>query len=375
MNDEKRRGEGGNGQYHSLEPYSIMFNCFFVNQKRACQHDIEPPQRERRPTRIDSSTAVQRTNGLTGLPSVRMVPLLVVFTVLALGTSSCHAARASISPNETIMFNRSPSSLPSTLIFIKSDLKNGIESTGGHSNHSSSSSSGRTEYSEAANDEEALPPEDSSHSFMFPLDSYPGESAGASSWNDSKIFPSTFPLDESSSMSGSLGKNCSYINADVFCSCNLLARRYSCYNIQSVADIRLAFEHLLNTTRLIYWFQLEIHCIEPYSSDQPTIDSKQLFTAAPNRSFHISYEMFNEGPKFESIIFDGDCSKPKHYDNLIMVDRDVQRLVMVRNMLRMATSCSLLQPKFERLQELTLKDCVVAGDMISSTFSTRCLGK
>lgn len=85
--------------------------------------------------------------------------------------------------------------------------------------------------------------------------------------------------------------------------------------------------------------------------------------------------MFTEGaPRFESVLFVGDCSKPKHYDNLVAVDREVAKLTMLKNHLRMATSCSLLQPKFERLTELTIVDCVVAGDMISSTFSTRCLG-
>ncbi|OTF73949.1 Leucine rich repeat containing protein [Euroglyphus maynei] len=172
-------------------------------------------------------------------------------------------------------------------------------------------------------------------------------------------------------------KNCSYIDNDLFCDCDLLSRTFICYNVQSVDQIRRSFDHLLNATRSIYWNRLEIHCVEPYSNDDPsTGDSSttKQSTIPPNKSFHISYELFTDGPRFESILFVGDCSKPRHYDNLIAVDRDVQQIIMHRNMLRMSTSCSLFQPKFERLNELILKDCLVAGDMISSTFSTRCLG-
>ncbi|KAH9419794.1 Leucine Rich Repeat [Dermatophagoides pteronyssinus] len=175
-------------------------------------------------------------------------------------------------------------------------------------------------------------------------------------------------------------KNCSYVDNDLFCDCDLLSRTFICYNVQSVDQIRRAFDHLLNSTRSIYWNRLEIHCIEPYSNDDPTATSSdnsgttKQSTIPPNKSFHISYELFTDGPRFDSILFVGDCSKPRHYDNLIAVDRDVQQIIMHRNMLRMSTSCSLFQPKFERLNELILKDCLVAGDMISSTFSTRCLG-
>lgn len=211
----------------------------------------------------------------------------------------------------------------------------------------------------AANDEEALPSEDAavaSHLInghtLFQMESNNTTAA---------FYPQS-----------SLQQNCSYVYNDVFCDCDLLVRRFACYNVQSVNDIRIAFDHLLNVTRLIYWSQLEVHCIEPFVSDEPA-DGKQLEPV--NQSFHISYEIFTEGPRFESVIFIGDCSKPKHYDNLIAVDRDVHKIVMMRNLLRMATSCSLLQPKFEQMHELILKDCLLAGDMISSTFSTRCLGK
>ncbi len=164
--------------------------------------------------------------------------------------------------------------------------------------------------------------------------------------------------------------NCSYRHNDVFCDCDPEGRRFSCYSVASVEDVRRAFDHLLNSTRLVYWAILEVHCSDPLSSDEP-IDKNTPIA----KSFHISYEMFTEGaPRFESVLFVGDCSKPKHYDNLVAVDREVAKLTMLKNHLRMATSCSLLQPKFERLTELTIVDCVVAGDMISSTFSTRCLG-
>ena len=179
-------------------------------------------------------------------------------------------------------------------------------------------------------------------------------------------------------------KNCSFVDNDLFCDCDLLSRTFICYNVQSVDQIRRAFDHLLNATRSIYWNRLEIHCIEPYSNDDPTTatgsdnssggGTTKQSTIPPNKSFHISYELFTDGPRFDSILFVGDCSKPRHYDNLIAVDRDVQQIIMHRNMLRISTSCSLFQPKFERLTELILKDCLVAGDMISSTFSTRCLG-
>lgn len=217
------------------------------------------------------------------------------------------------------------------------------------------------ELTEAANDEEALPAEDAAVSHLIDRHLFHFSDWSASNGN------------YSDNMDRLLLKNCSYVYNDTFCDCDPISRRFACYNIQTVDDIRQAFDHLLNVTRLIYWNVLEIHCIEPFSNDEPT-DSKQS-TMPPNRSFHISYEMFTEGPRFESILFVGDCSKPKHYDNLITVDRDVQRIAMHRNMLRMSTSCSLLQPKFERLDELILKNCLVAGDMISSTFSTRCLGK
>ena len=223
-----------------------------------------------------------------------------------------------------------------------------------------------------ANDEEASPSEDSA--------------AAASHFIDRHLFhlfsndpPSPKSINLSVELNNSslvylqspLQRNCSYVFNDVFCDCDLLVRRFSCYNIQSVNDIRSAFDHLLNATRLIYWTQLEVHCIEPYVNDEPS-DSKQ--DTQLNQSFHISHEMFTGGPRFESVVLVGDCSKPKHYDNLIAIDRDVQQIVMLKNMLRMATSCSLLQPKFEQLRELVLRDCLMAGDMISSTFSTRCLG-
>lgn len=223
----------------------------------------------------------------------------------------------------------------------------------------------RTALAEAANDEEALPSED----------------AAAVATSHLVHRHDLFHLHERDSNHtwvnatglGSMLRNCSYVHHDVFCDCDLLLRRFACYNVQSVEDVRRAFDHLLNVTRLIYWNQLEVHCVEPYASDEP-VDSKSA-TASPERSFHISHELFTEGPRFEAVVFVGDCSKPKHYDNLITVDRDVQRIVMLRNMLRMATSCSLLQPKFERLTELVLQDGLLAGDMISATFSTRCLGR
>lgn len=192
------------------------------------------------------------------------------------------------------------------------------------------------------------------------------------------MFPShqpSLPPNVSANLSSNLNhdlqfqQNCSYSFDEVFCDCDPIIRRFSCYNIQNVEDVRRAFSHLLNATRMVYWSQLEVHCVEPLANDEPADKN-----VTPQKSFHVSYEMFTEGPKFESILFVGDCSKPKHYDNLITVDREVQKIIMIKNMLRMATSCSLLQPKFERLTELIIKDCIVAGDMISSTFSTRCLG-
>ncbi|KAJ6218288.1 hypothetical protein RDWZM_009445 [Blomia tropicalis] len=179
------------------------------------------------------------------------------------------------------------------------------------------------------------------------------------------MFPShqpSLPPNVSANLSSNLNhdlqfqQNCSYSFDEVFCDCDPIIRRFSCYNIQNVEDVRRAFSHLLNATRMVYWSQLEVHCVEPLANDEPADKN-----VTPQKSFHVSYEMFTEGPKFESILFVGDCSKPKHYDNLITVDREVQKIIMIKNMLRMATSCSLLQPKFERLTELIIKDCIVAG--------------
>ncbi|KPM02559.1 Leucine rich repeat containing protein 5 [Sarcoptes scabiei] len=230
----------------------------------------------------------------------------------------------------------------------------------------------------ASNDEEALPSEDSSIAQLIDrrLFSFP-EQWSNSSW----LQASPNHNNGSESIDFETVYNCSYVQDDVFCDCDLHARKLICYNIQTVDDIRQAFDHVLARTRRIYWNRLEIHCIEPFvkddeqSSSQEQSSSKSTSTVPPNNSFHISSVIFTEGPRFESVVFVGDCSKPRHYDNLIAVDRDVQQIVIHRNMLRISTSCSLLQPKFERLQELILKDCLVAGDMISSTFSTRCLGQ
>jgi len=155
-------------------------------------------------------------------------------------------------------------------------------------------------------------------------------------------------------------KNCSFVDEEVFCDCNENDGEFKCYNIESAEDLIFAFNYLLNTTKKYYWSLLEVNCIEPFVTSL--------------KSFHITSNIFTNGPKFEQIIFIGDCSKPKHYDNLIAIDKDVEKIVMTRNTLRMATSCSLFQTKLEKLLELVISDSLVAGDMISATFSTRCLG-
>lgn len=265
-----------------------------------------------------------------------------------------------------------------TFIFIKDEITTTTTTT-------TEGPEAKTSMNDFLNDEEAFPSEHvppSSHLLFFQSDLHnpnpeqhrPPPRLNATDFDmgnnvTEDVYHNNTTVDDNYEPSFLL-RNCSYVHNDVFCDCDLLTRRFLCYNIQSVADIREAFNYLLNVTHLIYWQQLEVHCIEPYASDEPAEVGSNF-----GKSFHISYEMFTDGPRFETIIFLGDCSKPKHYDNLIAVDRDVQSIIMVKNMLRMATSCSLLQPKFERLNQLVLRDCLVAGDMISSTFSTRCLGK
>ena len=155
-------------------------------------------------------------------------------------------------------------------------------------------------------------------------------------------------------------RNCSYVYEEVFCECNYNNEEFKCYNIEASEDLIFAFNHLLNVTKKYYWTLLEVNCINPYDS--------------VTKTFHINADIFTNGPKFEKILFIGDCSKAKHYDNLLAVDRDIERIVMTRNTLRMATTCNLFQTKLEKLQELTISDSLMAGDMISATFSTKCLG-
>ena len=309
-----------------------------------------------------------------------LLSLLLIFTFCV-----------SYSSQLTILTSNNISSTSLSLSFPLPSIINSSKISG-----SSSSSSGAT-----VNDEEAEMVIDGSSVSMAP----PHHFVDRQPWSTMMFDPSHPPISSSLSSNGekNLGaslngnkkhpfdnlnissRNCSYNpknqnnnDNDVFCDCDLLNRRYSCYNIQSVEHIRGAYEHLLNTTRLVYWSSLEVHCIEPIPLTKTTMindEGEEKGQSIVPQSFHITHEMFSsEGPRFESILFVGDCSKPKHYDNLITVDREVQKIIMIKNMLRMATSCSLLQPKFERLTELILNDCVVAGDMISSTFSTRCLG-
>ena len=155
-------------------------------------------------------------------------------------------------------------------------------------------------------------------------------------------------------------KNCSYVYEEVFCDCNYSEQEFRCYNVEASEDLVFAFNHLLNVTKRYYWTLLEVNCINPYDT--------------VTKTYHISADVFTNGPKFEKIVFIGDCSKPKHYDNLLSVDRDRETIVMMHNSVRMATSCSLFQTKLERLQELIITDSLMTGDMISSTFSTKCLG-
>ena len=155
-------------------------------------------------------------------------------------------------------------------------------------------------------------------------------------------------------------RNCSYVYEEVFCECNYNREEFKCYNVEASEDMIFAFNHLLNVTKKYYWTLLEVNCINPYDS--------------VTKTFHISADIFTNGPKFEKTIFIGDCSKAKHYDNLLATDRDIERVVMTKNTLRMATSCNFFQTKLERLQELTISDSLMAGDMISGTFSTKCLG-
>lgn len=123
--------------------------------------------------------------------------------------------------------------------------------------------------------------------------------------------------------------NCSYSDDEVFCECDKHRETYKCFNIESSEDILFAISHLMNVTNRYYWHQLEINCVEP-------------FVSSP-KNFHITSEIFLQGPKFRHVIFNGDCSKPNHYDNLGSVDRDVEKLVIRGNALRLATTCSLFQ--------------------------------
>ncbi|XP_054155661.1 leucine-rich alpha-2-glycoprotein-like [Oppia nitens] len=159
-----------------------------------------------------------------------------------------------------------------------------------------------------------------------------------------------------------ISTNCSYSFEDVYCDCDPGAQQLNCYNIESAEDLLFAFNHLLNTTGRYYWLELTVHCIQPFDT--------------LTKTFHLTPDIFTNGPKFQRLNFLGDCSKPKHYDNLLaQVDRDVDRLLMTGNSLRITTTCSLFQIKFERLGELVIKESLMAGDMISATFSTKCLGQ
>lgn len=158
-----------------------------------------------------------------------------------------------------------------------------------------------------------------------------------------------------------INNNCSYSFEEVFCECDKHREMFKCFNIESSEDIIIAMSHLMNVTNRYYWNQLEVNCIEP-------------FDRSP-KNFHINSEIFLQGPKFRHVIFNGDCSKPNHYDNLVSVDRDVEKLVIRGNTLRFATTCSVFQVKLERLYTLHIVDSVLAGNMISGTFSTRCLGQ
>src|SRR5690625_5242875 len=86
----------------------------------------------------------------------------------------------------------------------------------------------------AANDEEALPSEDA---------------AAASHLVDRHLHSHLHPSAANLTAGSSLLRNCSYVYNEVFCDCDLVLRRFACYNIQSVDDIRRAFDHLLNATR------------------------------------------------------------------------------------------------------------------------------
>ncbi|CAG2104438.1 unnamed protein product [Medioppia subpectinata] len=155
--------------------------------------------------------------------------------------------------------------------------------------------------------------------------------------------------------------NCSYFYEEVVCDCDETALELKCYNIEASDDLIFAFNHVLNVTKNYYWTLLEVHCINPFDS--------------VTKTYHISADIFTNGPKFERIVFVGDCSKAKHYDNLLATDRDTESVFMTKNTVRMATTCNLFQTKLERLQELTITDSLMAGDMISATFSTKCLGQ
>ena len=146
--------------------------------------------------------------------------------------------------------------------------------------------------------------------------------------------------------------NCSFHEDDIYCDCDYSIGEFKCFNIESSQDIRFALDYLLNLTSKYYWSQLEINCIEPYSKGSS-------YTSL--NSFHIETDLFISGPKFNSIKFIGDCSKPKHYDNLLHVEKDLESIFMAKNSLRMTTTCSLLQPKLERLFELTIIDSLFAG--------------